>query len=83
MRMDKVAVDDSLSNVQQALTEEGYEVVALDDDLDAVVAIVVNGLDDDVMGIETRETTAPVIDADGLSANEVVEEVREAATQRR
>lgn len=72
-----MAVEDSLTPVWHELEDEGFDPVPLDDaDLENVWAVVVSGQDDDVMGIETTETEAPVIVAEGLSPREVVQRLR-------
>jgi len=78
MRVKKrVAVEDSLTPVWNELEDEGFEPVALDEaDLDEVDAVVLSGEHDDIMGIETTETGAPVIVAEGLTPREVVQRLR-------
>jgi Na+/H+-translocating membrane pyrophosphatase len=75
-----VAVDRDLGPYQDALREAGYHVVPADAaHLREAAAIVVDGIDDRVMGIETPLSPAPVINATGRTAEEVVEEVRRRA----
>lgn len=71
--MAKVGVEQSLTNIQQALREKGYDVVELTNESDAagVDCCVVTGLDSNVMGMQDTVTKAPVIDANGMSADEV------------
>ncbi|WP_053366792.1 YkuS family protein [Bacillus sp. FJAT-27245] len=71
--MAKIGVEQSLSNVQQALRERGYDVVELKQESDAAdcACCVVTGLDSNIMGIQDTVTKAPVIEANGLSAEEV------------
>lgn len=76
----KVAVEGELAPFRDALERAGYRVVPLDEErLGEVAAVVVNGMDDDLLGIETVEAHAPVIDADGRTPDEVVAEVRDRA----
>jgi hypothetical protein len=77
-----IAVDSDLGPFEAALKQAGYEVVPLDQGRwhDAA-AIVVDGIDDRVMGIETPLTPAPVINADGMTPDQVVAEVRRRAWQ--
>lgn len=75
--MAKIGVEGSLTNVQQALQEKGYEVVQLQQESDAknCDCCVVTGLDTNVMGMADTFTEGSVIEANGLSADEVCQEV--------
>ncbi|HJV31274.1 MAG TPA: YkuS family protein [Bacillales bacterium] len=75
--MAKVGVEQSLTNIQQALREKGYDVVELIQEADAknCDCCVVTGLDSNVMGMQDTLTKGSVIDANGLSADEVCREV--------
>ncbi|WP_018662201.1 YkuS family protein [Heyndrickxia acidiproducens] len=71
--MAKIGVEQSLTDVQDALAEKGYQVVPLqtEQDVKNCDCCVVTGLDSDVMGIENTETEGSVIEASGLSADEI------------
>ncbi|MCH6267503.1 MULTISPECIES: YkuS family protein [Neobacillus] len=75
--MARVGVEQSLTNVQDALRAKGYDVVELKQESDAqnCDCCVVTGLDSNVMGMADTVTKAPVIDANGLSADEVCQAV--------
>ncbi len=78
----KIAVEQSLSNVANALKDKGYEVVELKtteeiEDNHNYSAYVVSGLDSNMMGIQSVSTTAPIIEASGMSADEVCQEVEQ------
>lgn len=75
--MAKVGVEQSLTNVQQALREKGYVVVELKQESDAkgCDCCVVTGLDSNVMGMQDTYIKGSVIDAGGMSADEVCQEV--------
>ncbi|WP_018393030.1 YkuS family protein [Bacillus sp. 37MA] len=75
----KIAVEQSLTNITEALREKGYDVVDLKSAEDAknCSACVVTGIDSNVMGMQDISTLAPVIEASGLSANEVCRQVEE------
>jgi hypothetical protein len=75
--MAKIGVEQSLTNVQQALRQKGYNVVELKQESDAngCDCCVVTGLDSNVMGIQDTSTKGSVIDANGMSADEVCQEV--------
>jgi len=72
-----IGVEQSLSNVEDALKAKGYEVIQLRNEEDAKKcdACVITGQDRDVMGISDPIMAGPVIDAAGLSADEVLERV--------
>ncbi|MBM7645697.1 glutamine amidotransferase PdxT [Scopulibacillus daqui] len=75
--MAKIAVEDSLTAVKDALENKGHEVITLKSESDAkgCDCCVVTGGDVNVMGIQDIVIEGPVIDARGLNANEVCEEV--------
>ncbi|MBS4216051.1 YkuS family protein [Neobacillus rhizophilus] len=75
--MARVGVEQSLTNVQDALRAKGYDVIELKQESDAqnCDCCVVTGLDSNVMGMADTVTKAPVIDANGMSADEVCQAV--------
>ncbi len=76
----KIAVEQSLTNVSDALREKGYDVVELkptDSANTNCSAYVVTGGDSNMMGMQDVSTTAPIIEASGLSAEEVCQEVEQ------
>ncbi|MDQ0156688.1 YkuS family protein [Robertmurraya andreesenii] len=75
--MAKIGVEYSLQNVQQALREKGYDVVNLSKEADAngCDMCVITGLDSNVMGMQDTVIQGPVIEANGLTADEVCEKV--------
>ncbi|GLY11077.1 YkuS family protein [Pseudobacillus badius] len=75
----RIAVEQSLTNVTQALREKGYEVIDFKSagDLNNCSACVVTGMDSNVMGMQELSTKAPIIEASGLSADEVCREIEE------
>jgi hypothetical protein len=77
VNLTKIGVEQSLTNIQQALREKGYDVVELKQETDAngCSCCVVTGLDSNVMGIHDAMTKGSVIDATGLSADEVCQQV--------
>lgn len=72
-----IAVDDKLINVRQALRDEGYQIADLSQSLETAAAIVVSGMDDNLVGQQDIKTKVPIIDATGRTADEVVREVSE------
>ncbi|MFB6467124.1 YkuS family protein [Cytobacillus sp. Hz8] len=75
--MAKIGVEQSLTNVQDALRQKGYDVVELksEQDVKDCDCCVVTGVDSNIMGMQTISTTASVIDANGLSAEDVCQQV--------
>ncbi|MED1201559.1 YkuS family protein [Heyndrickxia acidicola] len=75
--MAKIGVEQSLTNVQEVLREKGYEIKELKNENDAkgCDCCVVTGGDENVMGIQTITTEGSVIDASGLSAEEICHQV--------
>lgn len=71
-----IAVEKQLSNLLEILETEGYEVVNLDDtDLDTVDAIVVSGVDNNLMNMQDVVANVPVINASGKTVDDIVKEL--------
>ncbi|MFD2615743.1 MULTISPECIES: YkuS family protein [Terrilactibacillus] len=75
--MPKIGVEESLTNVMQELQNKGYDVVQLKQESDAkgCDCCVVTGLDSNVMGMADTSIQGSVIEANGLSADEVCQQV--------
>ncbi|MGE5702842.1 MAG: YkuS family protein [Clostridia bacterium] len=74
--MPKVAVGESLGHISKMLRDNGYDVVQLGNWQQLVDAIVITGQDVNVLGDQSKTISgAPVISADGLTADEVFHEV--------
>lgn len=75
----KIAIEPALSNVQSYLSEIGYNVESMNVNgsvnLHGYDAIVVTGLNKDLAGIHDTGTKAAVINADGLTPQEVASEL--------
>ncbi len=76
--MRKIGVEKGLSNVVDYLTNEGYSVEVLSESIDNNIpklkdldAIVTAGYNTDMLGISDTETQAPVVNAKGLTLEEV------------
>ncbi len=76
--MKKVGVEKGLKNVADYLSKEGYTVQELSNSieqnlskLENLDAIVTSGLNTDMMGQSATETKTPVVNADGLTPQEV------------
>ncbi len=72
----KVAVDDNLTPVRSLLEQEGYQVVPISD-LHSADCVVVTGGADNIMGIQTTSTKATIIAAPGMTAEQIVAQVKE------
>ncbi|NLP42149.1 MAG: YkuS family protein [Veillonellaceae bacterium] len=71
-----IAVEKNLSNLFEALETSGYEVVPLDNaDMDTVDAIVLSGLDINLMNMQDVVTNVPVINASGKTPTDILEEL--------
>jgi len=69
--MRRVAIEQTLGSVKEYLQNNGFDVVDLNQHLTEVDAIVISGQDKDVLGMQDITTTAPVINAKGLTPEEV------------
>lgn len=78
--MRSVAVEQGLGPVKQYLEQQGCQVVDMSNSSQEesnVCAIVLNGIDKNVMGIQTIVNNAPVISADGLTPDDVYQRVKQ------
>ncbi len=71
----RIAVSEGLAPVEDALAEAGYQVVKLEEGA-TYDAAVVSGADDNMLGRQERRTTGPVVNAEGLTAEQVVARLR-------
>jgi len=72
--MDKnIAVDDSLTTLKRALESRGYSVTHMGDT--KMHAIVVNGIDDNFVGMEDVIYNVPMVNAQGKTPEEVISEL--------
>ena len=77
----RIAVETQLSAVEEALREKGYDVVQLDPlsptgaELQDLLAVIITGQDENMLGQEDMQTQAPVIDARGLTTDEIIQQV--------
>lgn len=76
--MNRIAVEANLSPMQEFLSQQGYQV----DTIDAAnlnngnaqsnyQAVVISGSDQNLMGIQNVAVNCPVINADGMTPQEV------------
>jgi Uncharacterised protein family (UPF0180) len=77
--MAKIGVEQSLTNVQEALKARGHEVISLrgENDAKGCDCCVITGQDSNVMGIQNAVTAGSVIEASGLTAEEICQKVEE------
>jgi hypothetical protein len=77
--MSRIGVEQSLTNVQEALRAKGYDIVELKQESDAqgLDCCVITGLDKDVLGVQNVSMQGSVIAAHGFTAEEVCQQVDE------
>ncbi|MBU5266499.1 YkuS family protein [Virgibacillus proomii] len=80
--MARIGVEESLANVKEALMEMGHEVVDLRSEEDAAYCdcCIISGQDKDVMGITEAVIAGSVINAQGMSAEDVCQMVNRKLT---
>ncbi|MBU7006475.1 YkuS family protein [Phosphitispora fastidiosa] len=87
MAKKRVAIENTLGSVKQLLDQNGYEVVQLDPhtqtgiELKNCDAVVISGMDDNMMGMTTIKTGSPVISAKGMSPQEVLNQLENTMKQ--
>ena len=72
--MKRIAIEQDLSNVKEYLQNNGYTVECLENfkgNLDSFDAIVVTGQNSNFLGMQNTTTKASVINANGLTAEDV------------
>ena len=69
-----IAVEEGLRPVKEILTRKGYHVVGLEAGV-SVAAAVVSGMDINIMDMQTMQIDAPVINAAGMTPEEVLREI--------
>ncbi|MCY6959101.1 YkuS family protein [Clostridium brassicae] len=86
--MKKIAIEDSLTNVESYLKNAGYEVKKIDEKmkgnpacLNEYDAVVLNDLSRNMMGFEDAVTSVPTIDAVGMTAEQVKNIIESTATK--
>ncbi|NJD04429.1 MAG: YkuS family protein [Ruminiclostridium sp.] len=73
----RIAVENSLTPIRDFLSEKGYNVDNIDfskeysKGMDKYDAVVVTGLSENFLGVEDTNTKAVVIDAKGLTTEQV------------
>lgn len=75
--MPRVAIEGTLKQIKQYLSEHGYDVVDLERNKKSVDVVIISGQDKDIAGMQDITTDAPVINARGRTPEEVYEELSE------
>ncbi len=79
-----VAMEKELTPYRRILEDAGCHVIPLDASAIGIAeAIVVQGTDNNFLGVENPETLAPVINAQGMTPEEVLRAVQTRAILRR
>lgn len=75
--MAKIGIEGTLSDIKGALQEKGYDIIDLRqaEDAEGCDCCVISGQDKDVMGMSSPSLDGPVINASGLTADQVCNEV--------
>lgn len=79
----RIAIEDGLDDVWQAVRQRGWDPVRyVRGDDNSADAIVLTGMDDNLVGDQTTSTKASVISARGLTPDEVVRQLGQRAKLR-
>ncbi|MEG6584416.1 YkuS family protein [Dendrosporobacter sp. 1207_IL3150] len=71
-----IAIEKNLSRLADLLETEGYDVVDLENtNIDSVDAIVLSGVDNNIMNMQDIQVHVPIINAAGKSTEEILEEL--------
>lgn len=74
--MSRVAIEESLSNVKEVLEEHGHQVMILDgENMSSCDCCVISGQDQNMMGIQDMVANIPIVNADGLTPEEVLQAI--------
>lgn len=77
--MPRIAVEQSLHQIERFLRSNGMEVVGISTNAASDAdAFVVSGMDKDVMGMAEATTGSPVISASGKTPEEVLKQINHA-----
>lgn len=71
-----VAVEEGLTGLSQFLQDAGYKVVDVAT-ADNVVAVVLTGMDNNLMGMHDIQVNAPVIDASGQTNQQILNRIKQ------
>ncbi|QGU94877.1 hypothetical protein GOM49_06975 [Clostridium bovifaecis] len=86
--MKKIAIERELSNIGDFLKNAGYSVQELStnmkyntSELDKFDAVVLSGLSEDVMGFQDTLTSTSIINAEGMTREQIREELDKVPTR--
>lgn len=81
--MPKIGVEQSLTDVQQQLQSMGYEVVQLQQESDAqgCDCCVITGTDQNMMGVQDAAIQGSIINAHGMTSQEICQVVEDKIQQ--
>ncbi|MDV2685249.1 YkuS family protein [Alkalihalophilus lindianensis] len=77
--MPKIGVEQSLTDVQQELQAKGYDIVQLRNEQDSqgCDCCVITGQDQNMMGLQNAAIDGSVINASGMTAQDVCQQVEQ------
>lgn len=85
--MGKIAIEPNLTPIKEYLTRQGYQVESVSlgaspgVNLDAYQAFIVTGQSNNFMGVQETQTRAAVIDATGMTPDDVLRALRQQGAQ--
>jgi hypothetical protein len=74
--MARIAVEPTLTDVKDLLQQNGHEVVSMDNIANAECCVI-SGQDNNVMGMANTATNASVINAEGKTARQVLDQIQQ------
>lgn len=74
--MARIAVEPTLTDVKDLLQQNGHEVVSMDNIANAACCVI-SGQDNNVMGMANTATNASVINAEGKTARQVLDQIQQ------
>ncbi len=73
-----IAVDEDLRGLKEALASQGYDVVGLERrEMEKADAVVVSGMEQNLLLMEDIKTKVPVISAVGKTSEDIVKSINE------
>lgn len=73
-----IAVDEDLKGLKEALASQGYDVVGLEkEEMERADAVVISGMEQNVMLMEEIRTKVPVISAVGKTSEDIVKRIND------
>ncbi len=81
MELTRIAVSETLSNVSQYLSDQGYDVITFNQTIpnEQIDAAILSGENENMLGM-MEEGKFPIINAEGLTATEVFEQLQKRIT---